>query len=109
VWDRSGRQFSVTLKTWQNMVCGLQNPTFVLEQTAAFQHVNKLRRGDSVGIAKAGGRLLLVTGVAVESCGHAAGDAASRRAMGQPCKRGEPSTPVTCRPSSCTWRSPHAN
>lgn len=82
VLDRSGREFRVILRTWQNMVCGPRNPTFVLEQTAAFLAANNLRQGDSFGIAVAGGRLCLVSGVAVESCGRPAGEAASRRAVG---------------------------
>ena len=96
VFDRSGREFRVMLRTWQNVMGGPRNPTFVLEKTGAFQAANNLRQGDSFGIAAAGSRLCLVSGIAVKSCGRPAGDAASCRALGH--ARGAPAASACWQP-----------
>jgi hypothetical protein len=55
--DQFGNEWTVTMKTWQNVVAGQHRPTFVLENTMTPFKALGLRQGHSLAICEVDGRL----------------------------------------------------
>lgn len=55
--DQFGNEWTVTMKTWQNVVAGQHRPTFVLENTMTPFRALGLRQGHSLAICEVDGRL----------------------------------------------------